>query len=235
MGSHAIWWCALLIFFVISPAMAERVAHVIGVEGKVTVVREGNDLPVTRGERLYKSDQILTDRNSALELKMLDGSFINLGEMADMFIEELVFDPIKKDGFMDIKVAVGAFRIVSGSIAKLGPDLMQLKVPTATIGIRGTGLVGKASPLGSENWVILVPDPEGHIGQLVIENTVGITILSKESEGVTMIYPDRELVRAKYTKEFIQELIKQVPEIKHVPLHKKQFDSLFEFNGMRAR
>ena len=235
MGSHAIWWCALLIFFVISPAMAERVAHVIGVEGKVTVVREGNDLPVTRGERLYKSDQILTDRNSALELKMLDGSFINLGEMADMFIEELVFDPIKKDGFMDIKVAVGAFRIVSGSIAKLGPDLMQLKVPTATIGIRGTGLVGKASPLGSENWVILVPDPEGHIGQLVIENTVGITILSKESEGVTMIYPDRELVRAKYTKEFIQELIKQVPEIKHVPLHKKQFDSLFEFNGMRPR
>ena len=235
MGSHAIWWCALLIFFVISPAMAERVAHVIGVEGKVTVVREGNDLPVTRGERLYKSDQILSDRNSALELKMLDGSFINLGEMADMFIEELVFDPIKKDGFMDIKVAVGAFRIVSGSIAKLGPDLMQLKVPTATIGIRGTGLVGKASPLGSENWVILVPDPEGHIGQLVIENTVGITILSKESEGVTMIYPDRELVRAKYTKEFIQELIKQVPEIKHVPLHKKQFDSLFEFNGMRPR
>ena len=234
MGSHAIWWCALLIFFVISPAMAERVAHVIGVEGKVTVVREGNDLPVTRGERLYKSDQILTDRNSALELKMLDGSFINLGEMADMFIEELVFDPIKKDGFMDIKVAVGAFRIVSGSIAKLGPDLMQLKVPTATIGIRGTGLVGKASPLGSENWVILVPDPEGHIGQLVIENTVGITILSKESEGVTMIYPDRELVRAKYTKEFIQELIKQVPKIKHVPLHKKQFESLFEFNGLKV-
>ena len=74
MGSHAIWWCALLIFFVISPAMAERVAHVIGVEGKVTVVREGNDLPVTRGERLYKSDQILTDRNSALELKMLEMS-----------------------------------------------------------------------------------------------------------------------------------------------------------------
>ena len=214
--------------------MAERIATAIGVEGKATVVREGNDLPVTRGERLYKADQILTARDSAIELKLLDGSFINLGEMADMFIEELVFDPIKQDGFMDIKVAVGAFRIVSGSIAKLGPDLMQLKIPTATIGIRGTGLVGKASPLGSENWVILVPDPEGHIGQLVIENTVGITILSKESEGVTMIYPDRELVRAKYTKEFIQELIKQVPEIKHVPLHKKQFDSLFEFNGLKV-
>jgi len=209
--------------------MAERIATAIGVEGTVTVVREGNDLPVTRGEKLYKADQILTGRDSAIEMKLLDGSFINLGELADMFIEELVYDPIKKDGFMDIKVAIGAFRIVSGSIAKLGPDLMQLKIPTATIGIRGTGLVGKASLVGSENWVILVKDPEGHIGQLIIENTVGITILSKESEGVTMIYPDKKLIRKKYTKEFIEELIKQVPEIKHVPLHKKQFDSLFNF------
>ena len=224
----------VFLFFISTPVMAERVAMVIGVEGKVTVIREGNDLPVTRGETLYKADQITTGRDSAIELKILDGSFINLGELADMLIKELVFDPIKKDGVMDIKVAVGAFRIVSGSIAKLGPDLMQLKIPVATIGIRGTGLVGKASPEGSENWVILVKDPEGHIGQLVIENTVGVTILSKESEGVTMIYPDRELVRAKYTKEFIQELIKQVPKIKHVPLHKKQFESLFEFNGLKV-
>ena len=225
----------LFLLLFITPAFAsDKAALVIGVEGKVTVVREGNPLPVTRREKLYTDDQILTGRNSAIELKMLDGSFINLGELADMIIEELVYEPIKKDGFMDITVAVGAFRIVSGSIAKLGPDLMQLKIPTATIGIRGTGLVGKASPKGSENWVILVPDPEGHIGQLGIENTVGITILSKENEGITMIYPDVKLVRKKYTKRFIEELIRQVPEIKHVPLHKKQFESLFQFNGMGA-
>ena len=214
--------------------MAERIATAIGVEGQVIVIREGNELPVTRKEKLYKTDQIITGRKSAIEIKLLDGSFINLGELADMFIDDLVYDPIKKDGFMDLKVVKGAFRIVSGSIAKLGPDLMQLKIPTATIGIRGTGLVGKASPVGAENWVILVKDPEGHIGQLIIENTVGITILSKESEGVTMVYPDKKLVRKKYTKEFIEELIKQVPKIKHVPLHKKQFDSLFEFNGLKA-
>ena len=224
----------VFLFLISTPVMAERVASVIGVEGVVTVIREGNGLPVTRGETLYKADQLTTGRDSAIELKMLDGSFINLGELADMFIKELVYDPIKKDGFMDLEVSVGAFRIVSGSIAKLGPDLMQLKIPVATIGIRGTGLVGKASPKGSENWVILVKDPEGHIGQLVIENTVGVTILSKESEGVTMIYPDKKLARKEYSKQFILELIQQVPEIRHVPLHKKQFESLFEFNGLKV-
>ena len=223
----------LFVLFMTTSAMAERVELVIGVEGTVTVVREGNHLPVTRKEKLYNADQILTGRDSAIELKMLDGSYINLGELADMFIKELVYDPIKKDGFMDLEVAVGAFRIVSGSIAKLGPDLMLLKIPVATIGIRGTGLVGKASPKGSENWVILVKDPEGHIGQLVVQNTVGITILSKESEGVTMIYPDKKLARKEYSKRFILELIQQVPEIRYVPIHKQQFDSLFEFHGMK--
>jgi hypothetical protein len=223
----------LFVLFITTSAMAERVALVIGVEGEVTVVREGNHLPVTRKEKLYKADQILTGRDSAIELKMLDGSYINLGELAEMFIKELVYDPIKKDGFMDLEVAVGAFRIVSGSIAKLGPDLMLLKIPTATIGIRGTGLIGKASPVGAENWVILVKDPDGHIGELVVQNTVGITILSKESEGVTMIYPDRKLARKEYSKRFILELIQQVPEIRYVPIHKKQFDSLFEFHGMQ--
>ena len=223
----------LFVLFMATSAMAERVALVIGVEGEVTVVREGNHLSLTRKETLYKADQILTGRDSAIELKMLDGSYINLGELAEMFIKELVYDPIKKDGFMDLEVAVGAFRIVSGSIAKLGPDLMQLKIPVATIGIRGTGLVGKASPEGAENWVILVKDPDGHIGELVVQNTVGVTILSKESEGVTMIYPDRKLARKEYSKRFILELIQQVPEIRYVPIHKKQFDSLFEFHGMK--
>jgi hypothetical protein len=223
----------LFVLFMTTSAMAERVALVIGVEGEVTVVREGNHLSLTRKETLYKADQILTGRDSAIELKMLDGSYINLGELAEMFIKELVYDPIKKDGFMDLEVAVGAFRIVSGSIAKLGPDLMQLKIPVATIGIRGTGLVGKASPEGAENWVILVKDPDGHIGELVVQNTVGVTILSKESEGVTMIYPDRKLARKEYSKRFILELIQQVPEIRYVPIHKKQFDSLFEFHGMK--
>ena len=49
-----------------------------------------------------------------------------------------------------------------------------------------------------------------------------------------MIYPDKKLARKEYSKRFILELIQQVPEIRYVPLHKKQFDSLFEFNGLRV-
>ena len=77
---------------------AEPVARVVGVEGVVSVIRKDNALLVTRGEALFKSDQITTEENASIELKLLDGSLINLGELADLTIMELVFDPIKKAG-----------------------------------------------------------------------------------------------------------------------------------------
>ena len=224
-----------LIFFLILlsfPLHAnERAGMVLDREGNVTLVRQQKSIQVSKKDWLYEDDKILTGRKSSVEIKLIDGSIVNIGELGDVSLIDLAYDPIKKDGFIDIKIATGAFRMVSGSIAKLGPDLMVLKLPTATVGIRGTGVVGKASKVGIENFVILVPDPDGHIGELVVQNTEGIVILRKANEGVTMIYPDRKLAKKKYTKKFIQRLIRQVPKIKIQSLQSKQFNSLFWFNN----
>ena len=207
----------------------ERAGMVLDREGNVTLVRQQRSIQISEKDWLYENDKILTGRKSSVEIKLIDGSLVNIGELGDVSLIDLAYDPIKKDGFIDLKIATGAFRMVSGSIAKLGPDLMVLKLPTATVGIRGTGIIGKASKVGIENFVILVPDPDGHIGELVVQNTEGIVVLRKANEGVTMIYPDRKLAKKKYTKKFIQELIKQVPKIKAQSLHDRQFKSLFWF------
>ena len=227
MGRHTLIFFIILLSF---PLHAnEKAGMVLDTEGNVTLIRQQRSIQVSEKTLLYENDKILTGRKSSIELKLVDGSLVNIGELGDVSLIDLAYDPIKKDGFIDIKIATGAFRMVSGSIAKLGPDLMVLKLPTATVGIRGTGVVGKASKIGIENFVILVPDPDGHIGELVVQNTEGIVILRKANEGVTMIYPDRKLAKKKYTKKFIQELIKQVPKIKSQSLHDKQFKSLFWF------
>ena len=219
----------IFILFLSFPLYAsEKVGIVIDRGGDVRLTRQQRSIQLSEKDWLYKDDQILTGRSSSVEIKLIDGSLVNVGELGDVYLLDLVYDPIKKDGFIDLKVATGAFRMVSGSIAKLGPDLMVLKLPTATVGIRGTGIIGKASKVGIENFVILVPDPDGHIGELVVQNTEGIVILRKANEGVTMIYPDRKLAKKKYTKKFIQNLIKQVPKFNS--LHTKQFKSLFWLN-----
>jgi|TARA_Y100000401_G_scaffold4534_1_gene3172 hypothetical protein len=209
---------------------SDKIARVLNVKGVATLTREGKSIGLVKDNWLYKNDRIVTKRKSSLEIKLVDNSFVNIGELSNLEMVDLVYDPIKKDGYIDLKIVTGAFRMISGNIAKLGPDLMKLDLPTATVGIRGTSIVGKASKLGVENFVILVPDPNGYIGELVVQNTEGIVVLRKANEGVTMIFPDRKLAKKKYTKKFVQELIKQVPRIKYGSLHDRQFNSLFWLN-----
>ena len=219
----------LLFTFTKDALSAERVAKIIDIDGNVQILKYGRTLPTKNNLWLYKKDVVVTKAKSSVELQLIDGSLVNLGELAKVSVVDLAYDPIKKDGYIDIKIVKGAFRLISGSIAKLGPDLMQLKIPSATIGIRGTSLVGKIDKVGKKSFVILVPDPDGRVGKLVVQNTVGIVVLRKPSEGVTMIYPDKKLAKKKYTEKFIRNLVKQVPKLKY-RLHKKQFNSLFWLN-----
>ena len=226
-----IFYSLLFFMFLVTFAMAsDKIARVLNVKGVATLTREGKSIGLVKDNWLYKNDRIVTKRKSSLELKLVDNSFVNIGELSNLEMVDLVYDPIKKDGYIDLKIVTGAFRMISGNIAKLGPDLMKLDLPTATVGIRGTSIVGKASKIGVENFVILVPDPNGYIGELVVQNTEGIVVLRKANEGVTMIFPDRKLAKKKYTKKFVQELIKQVPRIKYGSLHDRQFNSLFWLN-----
>ncbi len=227
-----IFYSLIFFIFLVTFAMAsDKIARVLNVKGVATLTREGKSIGLVKDNWLYKNDRILTKKKSSLEIKLVDNSFVNIGELSDLHMVDLVYDPIKKDGYIDLKLVTGAFRMISGNIAKLGPDLMKLDLPTATVGIRGTSIVGKASKLGVENFVILVPDPDGYIGELVVQNTEGIVVLRKANEGVTMIFPDRKLAKKKYTKKFVQELIKQVPRIKYGSLHDRQFNSLFWLNN----
>ena len=226
-----IFYSLLFFMFLVTFAMAsDKIARVLNVKGVATLTREGKSIGLVKDNWLYKNDRIVTKKKSSLEIKLVDNSFVNIGELSDLEMVDLVYDPIKTDGYIDLKIVTGAFRMISGNIAKLGPDLMKLDLPTATVGIRGTSIVGKASKLGVENFVILVPDPNGYIGELVVQNTEGIVVLRKANEGVTMIFPDRKLAKKKYTKKFVQELIKQVPRIKYGSLHDRQFNSLFWLN-----
>ena len=233
MGRNTLIIFYSLIFFLILVTFAmasDKIARVLNVKGAAILTREGKSIGLVKDNWLYKNDRIVTKKKSSLEIKLVDNSFVNIGELSDLYMVDLVYDPIKKDGYIDLKLVTGAFRMISGNIAKLGPDLMKIDLPTATVGIRGTSIVGKASKLGVENFVILVPDPDGYIGELVVQNTEGIVVLRKANEGVTMIFPDRKLAKKKYTKKFVQELIKQVPRIKYGSLHDRQFNSLFWLN-----
>lgn len=89
-------------------------------------------------EAISLGDQVLTKQESALQILLLDASIFTVGENADLVIDRFVYDPDTGAGEMAASVATGAFRFMSGRIGRNNPTNVDITVPSATIGIRGT-------------------------------------------------------------------------------------------------
>lgn len=226
-----------VLLIITSSAYAERVATIIETNGKVFIKRENKETVIVSNissNKVFKKDIVTTGGKSSSQIKMYDNSIMSIGELAEFQIDNFVFDYDKNDGIMDVKFITGAFRLVSGKIAKRGPDMMVVRTPVATIGIRGTAIVGKASRIGSENIIILVKDPYGRVGVITIRTSGGIVTLTKENEGVSISDPNREPTVKTFTKKQISTIVNKVPEIidKQAMYERDQYRKMFWFKWM---
>jgi len=151
-----------------APAMADVPAGVQagtsgGVHGEVQIAKADYVTPqrqighqIGSGEPIYMGDQISTGAGGGLQVMLLDQTVMTLGQNAKMTIDEMVYDPKSGTGKLNFNVTQGAFRFVSGQIAKANPENVNIKTPMATIGIRGT-LVGGSVDSGNTLVALLGP------------------------------------------------------------------------------
>lgn len=97
-------------------------------------------------QSILLQDEVLTKRQSALQILLLDESVFTVGENCEMVIDRFVYDPDKKTGEMSSTIVKGAFRFMSGRIGKANPKNATVVTPSATIGIRGTMFEGTVGP-----------------------------------------------------------------------------------------
>ncbi|HRK72031.1 MAG TPA: FecR family protein [Micropepsaceae bacterium] len=81
---------------------------------------------------------IETEDESAVVILFADGSSLSMGENSAITIDSFVYDPATSTGNSALTLTRGAFRYVSGSMAR---ESYALQTPTVTIGIRGTELL----------------------------------------------------------------------------------------------
>jgi hypothetical protein len=110
------------------------------------------------GEPIYMGDQIATGAGGGLQVMLLDQTVMTLGQNAKMTVDEMVYDPKSGTGKLNFNVSQGAFRFVSGQIAKANPENVKITTPMATIGIRGTIVGGSVN---GESVVIALLGPGG--------------------------------------------------------------------------
>ena len=131
------------------PVEAELPAGAIGqvktlVSG-ASVERAGKSEAAVLGAPVYEGDVVSTDASGSVGITFLDGTVLSLGTGSAMTIGAFVFEPQDKRLSFAAKFLKGTATYLSGRIAKLAPDQVDLATPFTTIGIRATRVLIKVA------------------------------------------------------------------------------------------
>ena len=68
---------------------------------------------------------------------------MSFGPDTELTVDEYLYAPAQGQLQLTTKLARGSLNYVSGVIAKLKPEAVQVKTPTGIIGVRGTQFVAR--------------------------------------------------------------------------------------------
>ncbi|MEW6671512.1 MAG: FecR domain-containing protein [Thermodesulfobacteriota bacterium] len=92
---------------------------------------------LARGDYLKPDDRVQTEKNSRVELKLPDGSFIRFDEMTIFVLKAAAYDRAQKQRDIDVTMIIGK---IWAKVAKLinKEDRFAVSAHTAVAGVRGT-------------------------------------------------------------------------------------------------
>lgn len=145
----------LLALLIPSVAFA-NVGSIIQQQGNSVQIKRGSDtLPGGVNAAINMNDAVVTGL-STLQLRFQDNTTASVTENSRFVIDDFVYDPNRGAGRLNVRVAVGTVRYVSGQIARSNQQNVQVNTPTAVIGVRGTDFFMTVDESG-QSLVVLVP------------------------------------------------------------------------------
>lgn len=102
------------------------------------ILRGDKVIPASEGLKLYSADQLETGPKGAIGVIFRDGTMLTLGPSSEFEVREYVFKPLEKKTSLISYMSKGTASYVSGAIARMNPDSVKIKTPTAYLGLRGT-------------------------------------------------------------------------------------------------
>lgn len=144
----------LLTLFVFSFANIGKVSAVIG---DAKIERSTKVITVQIGLIIKEHDIIKTSKNSKVQLIFNDNTIITVGKNSALDINGYIYD-IKnsKNSKTDFNFFKGAFKTITGQIGKINKKKFILRTKTATIGIRGTIILGNQNVIACTKGGITV-------------------------------------------------------------------------------
>ncbi|MBA1273097.1 FecR family protein [Stutzerimonas azotifigens] len=121
----------------------EPIGYVMKVEGEATVVTRGQALPASVGQAVMLGAELRTGADGALGVTLTDNTVMSFGPNSLLTVDEYLFTPAQEQLRLSARISRGTMNFISGVIAKLKPEAVEIKTPTGTIGVRGTHFLVK--------------------------------------------------------------------------------------------
>ena len=164
---------------------AIEIGQVSDSSGGVTATgADGLKVPLGAGSSVYQGDVLETSGDGAVNIVFVDGTTFSLGADAKMVLDELIYDAASQSGTSIMSVVTGTFVFITGEVAASGPDAMQVRTPSGTIGIRGTKVGCNLDVADGQSVCVLLPDEGGEVGEFVFSNETGSRHITHAFEAV---------------------------------------------------
>lgn len=126
------------------------------------VYPNGERISAGAGTPIVYGTKVITGPGAKAQFLLLDETTFTVGSNGEMVLDDFVYDPRTGIKRVSARVAVGAFRWITGKVARRDLDSVRINIPVATIGIRGTDLEINVDRFGSGIVVL-------HEGEIEIE------------------------------------------------------------------
>ncbi len=184
-------WCLIILLFIstFSAFAADVIGDVINTEGSAGIERtDGKTKNAEKDLDIFQYDTVKTGKGK-VAIGFIDDTRVDITQHSKLIIDEFVYDPNTKTGSLSLKAALGTVRYASGQIAKTSPTAVQIKTPTATIGVRGTDFTMTIDEIGSST-IILLPSCDSNgfcfVGEITVESDAGQVIMNTAFQATTV-------------------------------------------------
>ena len=165
MSNFKIFICVIFVFLLSkSYAFSKDFIGVISA-GIGDIINQDNE-KLTTGSKIYFGDTIIVREKSSAQILLLDETALTVGEKSELTIDDFVYDPNTKVGKIVSNIKVGTVRIITGKISKQNPDNLKVKVPTGSVGARGTEFAVVTESDQKSTVVLLGPGKKNSLGMI---------------------------------------------------------------------
>lgn len=123
--------------------ISEPIGYIMKVQGKATVTSRGQTIEARVGQAVIIGATLRTGADGSMGVTLSDNTVMSFGPNSEFTLDDYQFEPAREELKLSARISRGTLNFISGVIAKLRPEAVELKTPTGTIGVRGTHFLVK--------------------------------------------------------------------------------------------